>query len=202
MSFFLVQQNHFFLTMTRKEWTDVVKDALGFKSIYEEKTTFDIPLIYFVIYLWYSSIFSGCKTWTGDENKTKWRLPDISLSKTLWKYLLSMRNNPFWSPEKVLQHHFMSLTGDSSLAEIIQYYLDKGRILSEEGESSQFYFQFGSEIITIINHSQLSLKSPLQHITVGKATSSAAINRFYISPQTHRHHTGAQTVLLAEKDNW
>lgn len=113
-----------------------------------------------------------------------------------------MQNNSFWSPEKVLQHHFMSLTGDSSLAEIIQYYLDKSRILSEDGESSQFYFQFGSEIITIINHSQLSLKSPLQHITVGKATSSAAINRFYISPQTHRHHTGAQTVLLAEKDNW
>lgn len=96
----------------------------------------------------------------------------------------------------------MSLTGDSSLAEIIQYYLDKRRILSEEGELSQFYLQFGSEIATIIHHSQLSLKSPLQHIAAEKAKSSAAINPFYISPQTHRHHTGAQTMLLAEKDSW
>lgn len=33
----------------------------------------------------------------------------------------------------------------------------KGRILSEEGESSQFYLWFGSEAVTIIHHSQLSL---------------------------------------------
>lgn len=102
-----------------------------------------------------------------------------------------MQNDPFWSPEKVLQHHVVSLAGDLPLAEIIQYYLDKCRLLSEEGESSQFYLQFDSEIITIINHSQLSLKSLLQQITVGKATSSAAINPFYISPQTDRHYTGA-----------
>lgn len=51
LSFFLVQQNCFLLTMGRKEWTEVVRDASGFKSIFEEKATFDIPLIYFDIYI-------------------------------------------------------------------------------------------------------------------------------------------------------
>lgn len=37
--------------MGRKEWTEVVRDAAGFKSIFEEKATFDIPLIYFDIYI-------------------------------------------------------------------------------------------------------------------------------------------------------
>lgn len=95
--------------------------------------------------------------------------------------------------------NILSPTSDLLLAVIIQQYLDKVRIVSEEGDSSQFYHQFSSEIIAIINCSQLSLQSPLQHFTVGRATSSATISRFYLSPQAHRRYTGAQTTLLTAK---